>query len=222
MGYDEQVQDGSEVDQHHQTAVCKSQQCSTCARHSGRLPPLTDLVQHLPWMHNGRCPWRTPWHVSIGGRIITNLRVADVIEGLAGEEQELANLVNRLDKTSYRYGMEISAIKTKLMTNREDDHSQRTGTRNCGSVQVPWSCSQWRGLIDQSPSKSGADSSSTGKTETNMERQKHQSINQTEAATCIGPVDLFICMQDMDTNSRTAEKIPSSGMRCLRRVLGIS
>ena len=31
--------------------------------------------------------------VSTGGRIITNLRFADDIDGLAGEEEELANLV---------------------------------------------------------------------------------------------------------------------------------
>ena len=55
--------------------------------------------------------------VSIGGRTITNLRFADDINGLAGEEEELANLVERLDKASTAYGMEISAKKTKLMTN---------------------------------------------------------------------------------------------------------
>ena len=54
---------------------------------------------------------------SIGGRTITNLRFADDIDGLAGEEEELANLVERLDKASTAYGMEISAEKTKLMTN---------------------------------------------------------------------------------------------------------
>ena len=55
--------------------------------------------------------------VSIGGRTITNLRFADDIDGLAGDEQELVNLVERLEKTSTSYGMEISAEKTKLMTN---------------------------------------------------------------------------------------------------------
>ena len=39
------------------------------------------------------------------------------IDGLAGEEEELAKLVERLDKTSTTFGMEISAEKTKLMTN---------------------------------------------------------------------------------------------------------
>ena len=55
--------------------------------------------------------------VSIGGRKITNHRLADGINGLAGEEEELANLVERLDKASTAYCMEISAEKTKLMTN---------------------------------------------------------------------------------------------------------
>ena len=55
--------------------------------------------------------------VSIGGRTITNLHFADDIDGLAGEEEELANLVECLNKASTAYGMEISAEKTKLMTN---------------------------------------------------------------------------------------------------------
>ena len=54
--------------------------------------------------------------VSIGGRTITNLRFADDIDGLAGEEEELAKLVECLDKASAAYSMEITAEKTKLMT----------------------------------------------------------------------------------------------------------
>ena len=48
--------------------------------------------------------------VSIGGRTIT-------IDGLSGEEGELAKLVKDLDKASTAYSMEISAEKSKLMTN---------------------------------------------------------------------------------------------------------
>ena len=55
--------------------------------------------------------------VSIGGRTITNIRFVDDIDGLAGEEEELTNLVKRLDKAPTAYGMEISAEKTKPMTN---------------------------------------------------------------------------------------------------------
>ena len=53
--------------------------------------------------------------VSIGGRAITNLCFADGIDGLAGEE--VAKLIERLDKTSTAYGMETSAEKTESMTN---------------------------------------------------------------------------------------------------------
>ena len=53
----------------------------------------------------------------IEGRKITNLRFADDIDCLAGEEEELAKLVEHLDKASTACGMEISAEKTKLMSN---------------------------------------------------------------------------------------------------------
>ena len=55
--------------------------------------------------------------VSIGGRTVVNLRFADDIDGLAGKEEELVSLVERLDSTSTAYGMQISEEKTKLMTN---------------------------------------------------------------------------------------------------------
>ena len=54
--------------------------------------------------------------VSIGGRTITNLHFNDDIDGLAGEKEELAKLVEHLNKASTAYGMEINAEKTKLMT----------------------------------------------------------------------------------------------------------
>ena len=56
--------------------------------------------------------------VSIGARTITNLCVADNIDGLAGEIEEVAKLVEHLQKVPTAYSMEISAEKTKLMTNK--------------------------------------------------------------------------------------------------------
>ena len=50
---------------------------------------------------------------SIGGTAIANLRFADDIDGLAGEEEELAKLAELLDKSSTAYGAE----KTQQMTN---------------------------------------------------------------------------------------------------------
>ena len=57
--------------------------------------------------------------VSNRGRTITNLRFADDIDGLAGEEEEVEQLVERLDKASASYGVEISAEKTTSGINKE-------------------------------------------------------------------------------------------------------
>ena len=51
--------------------------------------------------------------VRIGGRKITNLRFADDIDGLAGEEEELAKLVERRDN-----GMEIVPRRPVTSTQR--------------------------------------------------------------------------------------------------------
>ena len=61
--------------------------------------------------------------VSTGGRTITNLRFADDIAGIAGQEQELVKLVNHLEEASTVYGMQISAEKTQLMTNNTNGFS---------------------------------------------------------------------------------------------------
>ena len=63
--------------------------------------------------------------VSIGGRTITNLRFADDIDGLAGEEEELANLIERLDKAATAYGMEISAKKDQADDKQHQRHQER-------------------------------------------------------------------------------------------------
>ena len=55
--------------------------------------------------------------LSIGGRNITNLRFVDDIDALDDKEQELEALVESLDQTCTRYKTEISAKKTKVMTN---------------------------------------------------------------------------------------------------------
>ena len=62
--------------------------------------------------------------VSIGGRTITNLHFANDIDGLVGEEEELANLVQLLDKASTAYGMEISAEKTTFIKKKKKQWHQ--------------------------------------------------------------------------------------------------
>ena len=55
--------------------------------------------------------------VSIGGRLITNFRFADDIMVNVEEEEEAGVLVDRLDRTTTKYKMEIGPDKTKVMTN---------------------------------------------------------------------------------------------------------
>ena len=64
--------------------------------------------------------------VSIKGRTITKLRFGDDVDGLVGEEEELAKLVERLNKAPTAYSMEISAEKTKLMTNNTSGITDRS------------------------------------------------------------------------------------------------
>ena len=85
--------------------------------------------------------------VSIRGKNTTNLRYADDVDAVAEEEQELEALMESLDKICTRYKMEISAEKTKLMTNsangiqreRERDKGKRTEVGHSNKLQVPWS-----------------------------------------------------------------------------------
>ena len=55
--------------------------------------------------------------VSIGGRLITSFRSADDIVVNAEEEEEAGILIDRIDRTTTRYKMEIGPDKTKVMTN---------------------------------------------------------------------------------------------------------
>ena len=55
--------------------------------------------------------------VSIEGRLITNFRFADGIVVNTEEEEEAGVLIDRLDRATTRYKMEIGPDKTKVMKN---------------------------------------------------------------------------------------------------------
>ena len=81
--------------------------------------------------------------VSIGGRLITNFRVADDIVN-AEEEEEAGVLVDRLDTITTRYKMEIGPIKTKIMTNNPNGFQREIKIKGqrldeVEKLQVPWS-----------------------------------------------------------------------------------
>ena len=66
-------------------------------------------MQNALCCHNGT--------ITINGRLITNLRFADDIDGLAGSEDEMISLENKISEAASKFGMEINPTKTKLMLN---------------------------------------------------------------------------------------------------------
>ena len=84
---------------------------------SSGLPFLSNPLQHLSRGYHDTCLENYNGTISIGGRQITYLRFADDIDGITGEEDELTTLVHNLDTAATKFGMEISAEKTKIMTN---------------------------------------------------------------------------------------------------------
>ena len=128
MGHHAEVQYQCKSGLHYWAALWKGYKCSSDewqhrrivqnnSRSKARLSSVSHPLQHFSRTDHVWCPGRTWWEGSIGGRNITNLQFADDIDALAEEEQELEALVESLDKTCTRYKMEISAEKTKLMTN---------------------------------------------------------------------------------------------------------
>ena len=75
---------------------------------------LSHPLQHISGKDHDRHLRRSQ---STGGRTIINPHSPDGIDSLAEEEEELAKLVECLDKASTASSMEISAEKIKLMTN---------------------------------------------------------------------------------------------------------
>ena len=59
--------------------------------------------------------------VTIGGRPLCNLRFADDIDLIAGSNQELQDLTERLTTRATAHGMEVSSEKSKVMVNSNED-----------------------------------------------------------------------------------------------------
>ena len=154
--------------------------------------------------------------VSTGGRVITNLRFADDIDGLAGKEQELANPVNRLDKTSSQYIMEISAKKTKLMTNSTKPIEKKITAS--GQELETGNQFKYGATLSEEDSKTevlsrAAQTAAALAKVKQMWRDKNISLSaKLKLLHALVLSIFFICMRDMESNSTTAEKKnPNSG-----------
>ena len=53
--------------------------------------------------------------IKCAGLIINNLKFADDIDLMTNSSEELVDITRKLDETSQKYGMEISAEKSKVM-----------------------------------------------------------------------------------------------------------
>ena len=165
--------------------------------------------------------------VSIGGRTITNLRFADDIDALAGKEDELVKLINHLDTTSTKYGMEISAEKTKLMTN------------NTKGISLDVSIGGQKLETVQSFKYLGSVVSDEGSKQEIMSRiaqtigaltklkaiWKDKNIALSSKIRLMRSLVISIFLYACETWTLTAElekKIQTTEMRCFRRLLGIS
>jgi len=93
---------------------------------------IQNLYEKAVYLNHTIGEWFTTIALSayLGGRSISNLRFSDDNDGLAGIENELVNLVNRLNTTSTAYGMEISAPKTKPITNSPGDINSNIKVNN--------------------------------------------------------------------------------------------
>ena len=165
--------------------------------------------------------------VSSGGRTISNLRFADDINGLAGSELELANLVERLDETSTAYGMQISAEKTKLMTN--NTNGIRSNIRVNGEKLETIQSFKYLGAIVTDEGSMPEICSRIAQTIAALTKLKiiwdEKNIDLSSKIRLLRSLVMSILLYSCQTWTLTAEieeKIQTVEMRSFRRLLGIS
>lgn len=165
--------------------------------------------------------------VSIGGRPITNLRFADDIDGLAGDEKELASLVERLDTTSRAYGMEIHAEKTKIMTN--NNRGILSDIKVNGQSLDTVSSFKYHGAIVADEGSKREVLARIAQTTAALAKLKpiwkDKNISLASKVRLLRSLVISILLYACETWTLTAElqkRIQSMEMRCYRRLMGIS
>ena len=146
---------------------------------------------------------------------------------MAGEELKLASVVNRLDNTSSRYGMEISAEKTKLMTNSTKSIEKKITVS--GHELETVNQFVYRGAIlseEGSKTKVLARAAQTTVALAKLKPMwRDKNISLSSKLKLLHALVLSIFLYSCEAWALTAElerKILAVEMRCFRRVLGIS
>ena len=165
--------------------------------------------------------------VSIGGKTITNLRFADDIDGIAGAEQELRNLISGLNNTSNKYGMEISAEKTKVMTNNPNGFVNDIMINN--KKLEPVNSFKYLGAIISDEGSKPEILSRIAQTTAALAKLRPIWNNKNISASSkirlmrslVMAIFLYAC-ESWTLKSELEKKIQAMEMRCFRRLLGIS
>ena len=165
--------------------------------------------------------------VNIGGRTIANLRFADDIDGLAEKEEEQASLVDRLDKTSAAFGMEISAEKTKLMTNNANGIS--IDIRINGEKLDEVDSFKYLGAVVTDQGSKPEVLSRIAQTTAALARLKtiwsDKHISLSSKIRLMRSLVISVLLYACETWTLTADilkKLQATEMRCFRKLLGIS
>ena len=165
--------------------------------------------------------------VSIGSKIITNLRFADDIDGLAGSESELANLIKIIDNTARAYGMEINSTKTQIMANSEGSFTSEIIIYN-EPLKVVDSFKYLGAIIDDKGSKAEI-LARTGQTIAALSRLNVIWYDKTLTLklkirllqSLVNSIFLYAC-ETWTITKELQRKITTLEMQCLRRLLNIS
>ena len=165
--------------------------------------------------------------VSIGGRIVSNLRFADDIDGLAGSEVELAELIRRLDHSCSAYGMEISAEKTKIMLNTHANKLENDITINGSKLQNVDHFIYLGALVTDNGSRTEI-LSRMAKAQSALSKLKIVLENKNISISSkirllrslVISVFLYAC-ESWTLDSYLEKRIAAFEMRCLRKLLGI-
>ena len=165
--------------------------------------------------------------VSVGGRNINDLRFADDIDGLAGEEDEFRNLVKCFDEKSRAAGMEISAEKTKVMTNKSEGLSSEIMV-NGSKLEVVKSFKYLGATVSDEGSKkevvcriAQATAAMTKLSTIWKDKDLTLKTKIRLMRSLVTSIFLYAC-ESWTLNKDIEKRIQAFDMRCYRRILGIN
>ena len=163
----------------------------------------------------------------VGGRTITKLRFADDIDGLAGDEEELEALAECLDTASRKYGMEINADKTKVMTSNPNG-IQNDININDHTLDTVSTFNNLGSIISEEGSKPDilARTAQATAAITKLKRiWKDSNIQLSSKLRLMRALVISIFLYACESWTLTAElerRIGAMEMRCYRKLLGIT